>query len=277
MSEYNPERAQQERIEAERMEYKIISRRVLNDLFKDVLDARELERRLMLVDRVKFVTHDQMDVIAKSNPQDAGADGLIQYEVSESEVRRLPIVLHSSSRVETLHTLVHEGTHLMTPEPVLVTNIIAEPDEETFSDYVGGFRFERNRKTKQIDLMSIHKDTPARFLFWESVTDWIAEFGLESEMSDQEKEELAMSGYFERHWIDYLMRKSPDAPGLIQAIKESYAAGSEDSLRWCLQKQLDVQDDHFYDALIKIIGRDRTDEKRVDDWMQVVDDAFKSS
>jgi len=277
MSEYRPDRALQESIEAERAELKVIARRVLTRLFQDALEVDELEKRLAFVDQVHFVTQAQMDAIAENNPQDAGADGLIQYEVSESGVRRIPVVLHAPSRAETLHTLVHEGTHLMTPEPALVINPMAEPGEETFSDHLGGLRLDRNRITKQLDPMSIDIDTPSRFLFWEAITDFLSEFGLVDEMSDEEQEEIETSGYFERYWIGYLVRKSPDPSGLIEAIQMSYVTGSEDPLRWCLQKQIGVQNDLFYDGLLRIIGRDRMDEKRVDDWMKVVDETFRSS
>ena len=153
----------------------------------------------------------------------------------------------------------------MSPESVFVTNPIAEPDEETFSDYLGGLRLERNRQTKRVDPMSVPDNAAPQALFWEAITDWIAEFSLGDELSREEQEEIATSGYFERHWIGYLVRKSPDNVELVRAMKESYATGYDDALRGCLQKQLRAQDDHFYDELLKIIGRRRTDGKRVDD------------
>ena len=277
MSEYNPERARQERIEAERTEYKAIAMRVLTDLFVDVLDKGELEKRLALVDGVKFVTQSQMDVLAKENPTEAGADGLIQYEVGKTSVRRIPIVLHSSSRADTLHTLMHEATHLMTPDSTFVHDPMAEPGEENFNDYLGGLHFERNRRTKEVDLLAsrVDEDTASHALFWEATTDWIAEFGLIDDLTDLEKEEIGTAGYFERHWIGYLIRKSPNPSELLQAVKESYVTGNEDPLRWCLHRQLNTQDDKFFDELLKIIGRDRMDEKRVDDWIQTVDESFK--
>ena len=277
MSEYNPDHTQQEHIEVERTEYKTIARRVLRDLFENILEVPELEQKLTSFDDVKIVTRAQMDAIAANHPRDAGADGLIHYEVSDTEVRRSVVVLHSSSWAETLHTLTHEGVHLLSPEPGLVYDPMAEPGEEVFSDYVGALRFERSRQTKEIDPLSIQSAFNSSFLFWEAVTDWLAELALAEELTEPQLEEIADSGYFERHWIHYLVRKSPDTTELIHAIKESYTSGSTDSFRWCLQKQLRVQNDRLYDSLLHIMGRNRTDEKRVDDWMTLVDSAFKTS
>lgn len=277
MKEPNLDHVQVEHIEVERAEYKAIVRRALTDLFQDVLGESELEQRLAMVDEVTFVTRAQMDAIAKNNPREAGADGLIQYDVSDTGVRRIPVVLHTASRVATLHTLLHEVTHLMTPKSVIVSNPIAEVSEGTFSDYLGALWFQRDIQTKEIDFMSLTPDAPSRFLFWEAVTDWLAETGLGNEITEQEREEIATSGYFERHWIDYLLRQSPDPSALIKAIKESYTTGTEDPFRWCLHEQIGINNDDFYDELLKITGRKRTDETRVDDWISTVDAGFKKT
>lgn len=54
MHEHSPDRAHQERIEQERTEYKAIARRVLSNLFRDVLNDTELEERLAMSDAVRF-------------------------------------------------------------------------------------------------------------------------------------------------------------------------------------------------------------------------------
>ncbi|MDP2631382.1 MAG: hypothetical protein Q8P30_01270 [Candidatus Uhrbacteria bacterium] len=277
MSRINKERAEGSAIERERSEFTAIVRRTVKEFFSDVLSDDEVSRRLTEMRAVEFLTQEQMEEVAQKNPKEAGADGFIRYEVSANSVSKYPVVLHSESRAETLHTLAHEATHLISPESVFVTNPTKEPDKQTFSDYLGGIEFERDRLTKEVDPMSVIYDNPrGRALFWESITDWIAQSCLDEVLSQEEKDEIATGGYFERHWIDYLVNESTDRDGLIRAIKESYATGYEDPLIIWFREHSQTHDDEMYNALISIINRPRTEEDRVDDWMSVVDGNFKA-
>lgn len=264
--------------EAEKMEYMKIVRDTLHGVFGDVLDSTELDKRLQAIDNVQFVSPEQMEEIAKANPKDAGASGLIRYEVGETEVKRIPVVITAPSRAETLHTLLHESVHLMTPPSVPVYDPMREDDEQYFSDYVGAYCFNRLRSDKSLDHRSL-LETPQRhnerFMFWEAVTDWIA---TETDaLTSEELKEIEESGYFERHWIYYLVKQCPDGDGLIKAIKESYVQGNEDPLRWFLQSQTGTQGDQMYDELLRIIGKPRQDSGRVDEWMSAVNRNFQTS
>ena len=262
-------------IEAERIEYKEIVRRALHNVFKDVLDSAELKKRLELIDRVEFVTAEQMEEIAKANPKEAGALGFIRYEVTNTEIKRYPVVMIESSRVETLHTLLHESVHLMTPEATPVFDSMREVEDQYFSDYLGAYRFNRLRDDKSLDKRSLLNTIPqhnARMMFWEAVTDWIAVSA--GALTSQELDEIAESGYFERYWIDYLVQQCSNKSGLIDALKESYVQGNEDSFRWFLQNQTGTKDDEMYDELLTIMGRARQEVGRVDDWMAIVNIYF---
>lgn len=264
--------------EAEKAEYTKIVRQTLQDVFSDILDSAELEKRLQRINNVQFVTPEKMEEIAKSNPKDAGASGLIRYEVGETEVKRIPVVVTAPSRAETLHTLLHESVHLMTPDPALTYDPMREPDEQYFSDYLGAYSFNRRRSDESVDHRSL-LETPQRhnerFMFWEAVTDWIAEHA--GALKPEELTEIEESGYFERHWIYYLVQQCPDRDGLIKAIKESYVQGNEDPLRWFLQKQTGTQDDQMYDELLHIMGKPRQDASRVDEWMSIVNKYFQTT
>lgn len=267
--------------EAEKTEYKTIAQRELRDIFSDVLEGTELESRLQVIDNVQFVTPEQMDEIAKANPKDAGADGLIRYMVSETEVNRVPIVMMGQSRANNLHTLLHESVHLMSPKPALVTNPSKDPDEQTFSDYVGAYRFERFRGgTHSVDLDSVPSIQEVEYhnqrsLFWEAVTDWIA--ADDKVFSDEELKEIENSGYFERHMINYLWTQCPDEQGLFKALKESYVQGSEAPLHWFLQKLTGTQDNQMYDQLLEIMGRAKKDPTRIEDWKAAVNNYFQKT
>ncbi len=265
-------------IEAKQTEYKEIVQHTLRDVFSNVLDSAELERRLKLIDKVEFVTPEQMEKIAKTNPKDAGASGLLRYEVTDTEVKRYPVVVLDPSRAETLHTLLHESVHLMSPESVPVFDPMREPEEQAFSDYVGAYRFDRLRSDKSFDhrsLLETTKQHNEHFMFWEVVTDWVATNT--DALTPEELQEIAHSSYFERDFIYYLVREYPDSDELIKALKESYVQGSEDPVRWFLQKLTDTKDDQMYDELLEIIGKPRQDTSRVDDWMAVVDRYFKKT
>lgn len=266
------------RIEAEKVEYKKIVRKTLQDVFGDVLDSAELEKRLSCIGNVVFVTAEQMDEIAKSNPKDAGASGLIRYEVGETEVRRIPVVMTTPSRAETLHTLLHESVHLMTPPSVPVFDPMREDDEQYFSDYVGAYRFNRLKSDKTLDHRSLLETTQRHnehFMFWEAVTDWIA--ADDKIFNDEELKEIENSGYFERHMINYLWAQCPDDQGLFRSLRESYVQDSEDQLRWFLQKQTGTQDDQMFDQLLSIMGRKKKDSTQVEDWKTVVNKYFKTT
>lgn len=266
------------RSEAERMEYKKIVRDTLSNVFGDVLDGAELNKRLQAVDNVQFITPEQMEEIAKTNPKDAGASGLIRYEVGETEVRRIPVVTTAPSRAETLHTLLHESVHLMTPPSVPVFDLMRDEDEQYFSDHVGAYRFNRLRSDKSLDHRSLLETIQRhneRFMFWEAVTDWVA---TETDaLTEDELKEIEESGYFERHWIYYLVKQCPNSDGLIKAIKESYVQGNEDPLRWFLQSQTGTQDDQMYDELLHIMSKSRKDASCVDEWMSAVNRYFQTS
>lgn len=266
------------RIEAEKTEYKKVVRQTLQDVFSDVLDNTELEKRLSLIDSVEFVTPEQMEEIAKANPKDAGAAGLIRYEVSDTEVKRIPVVMIDPSRAETLHTLLHESVHLMSPPSVPVFDPMREPDDQTFSDYLGAYRFERLRSDKSLDHQSLLETTKRhneRFMFWEAVTDWMAADA--GALNIQELKEIEESGYFERHWIRYAVQQCPDVDGLVKALKESYVYGDEGYLIGFLRNQTGTQDDQMYDELLRIIGEARREPGRVDDWMTAVNKYFKKT
>jgi len=267
------------KIEAEKAEYKKIVRQTFQDVFGDVLDSTELEKKLKHIDDVRFVTPGQMEEIAKANPKDAGALGLIRYEVSDTEVKRYPIVMIGTSRAETLHTLLHESTHLMSPEPDFTTHPMRKLDEQTFTDYVGAYKFQRfTGGDKSVDLDSVPSvfgETEyhnQRFMFWEAVTDWIA--ADDKVFSDEELKEIENSGYFERHLINYLWAQCPDDQGLFRALRESYVQGSEAPLHWFLQKLTETQDNQMYDQLLEIMGRIKKDHTQVDDWKAVVNKYF---
>lgn len=266
--------------EAEQTEYKKIVRETLQDIFGDVLDGAELEKRLQQINDVQFVTPEQMDEIAKNNPKDAGASGLIRYEIGETEVKRIPIVMTEPSRAETLHTLLHESVHLMTPPPVPVYDPMRENDKQYFSDYIGAYSFNRLKSDKSLDHMSFLETVQRHnelFIFWEAVTDWIAtESGA---LTNEELKEVEESGYFERHWIYYLVKQCSNGDILTKAIKESYVQGNDDSLRRFLQIQTGTEDDRMYDELLHIIGKSRKKDAIhvVDEWMSVVNKYFQTN
>ncbi len=283
MKNRNSEHKTTAEIEIQQTEYKIIARRELRDIFSDVLESAELEKRLLDINNIQFVTPERMTEIAKTNPKDAGADGLMRLEVSETEVKRVPIVMMGSSRANTLHTLLHESVHLMTPKPVFVPHDpMRKLDMQTFYDYVGGYKFKRFRdETNSVDLSSVpsvfeeveyHNQ---RFLFWEAVTDWIA--ADDKVFSDEELKEIENSGYFERHMINYLWAQCPDDQGLFRALKASCVQGSEDPLRLFLLKLKKTQDNQMYDQLLKIIGRTKKNHARIDDWKAVVNKYFQTT
>lgn len=270
-------------IEAEKTEYKEIAQRELRDIFSDVLDSAELENRLKDIGNIQFVTPEQMDEIAKTNPKDAGADGLIRYEISDTEVKRVPIVMMGQSRANTLHTLLHESVHLMTPKPTFAPDdTMRNLDEQTFYDYTGGYRFQRFRGgAHAVDLDSIpsvfeeieyHNQ---RSLFWEAVTDWIATD--DKIFTDEELKEIENSGYFERHMVNYLWAQCPNDQGFFRALKESYVQGSEDPLLRFLQEQTGAKDNQMYEQLLNIIGREKKDATQLEDWKAVVNKYFKTT
>lgn len=266
------------RIEAEKTEYKKVVRQTLQDVFSDVLDSTELEKRLNLIDSVEFVTPEQMEEIAKANPKDAGATGLIRYEVSDTEVKRIPVVMIDPSRAETLHTLLHESVHLMSPLSVPVFDPMRELDDRYFSDYVGAYRFNRLMSDKSLDhrsLLETAKRHNERFMFWEAVTDWMAADA--GALNAKELEEIEETGYFERHWIRYAVQQCPDVSGLVKALKESYVQGDEGYLIGFLRNQTGTQDDQMYNELLRIIGEARREPGRIDDWMTAVNKYFKKT
>ncbi|MFZ2190253.1 MAG: hypothetical protein WA057_06715 [Candidatus Magasanikiibacteriota bacterium] len=272
---HNHEQAEIARVEAERAEYKKTAKQIVTRLFQDVLSNDELIKRAQCADQTEFVTPAQMQVRAKDNPTEPDVDGFIQIDLTDTEVRRHSVITHSKSRAETLHTLLHESVHLMSPRPTLISNPMDEPGDEKFSDYLGAIRYERFRRNKKVDIRSLADKPNAQALFWEAVTDWLAEEGLENELSPEEIDEIADGGYYERHWIYYLVRKSPNKPELIKAIKEAYTQGNEDPLLWILQKQSQTTDNSLYEKMLDIMGRPRTETDRVDDWMKIIDQYFK--
>lgn len=142
-------------------------------------------------------------------------------------------------------------------------------------------RFERFRGgTHSVDLDSIPSIQEVdyhnqRSLFWEAVTDWIA--ADDKVFSDEELKEIANSGYFERHMINYLWTQCPDERGLFKALKESYVQGSEAPLHWFLQKLTETQDNQMYDQLLEIMGRARKDPTRIKDWKAAVNKYFQKT
>ncbi|KKT68406.1 MAG: hypothetical protein UW63_C0078G0002 [Candidatus Uhrbacteria bacterium GW2011_GWF2_44_350] len=89
------------KVEAEKIEYKTIARREIREIFSDVLESTELEKRLQEIDNVRLVTPEQMDEIAKTNLKDAGAEGLIRYEIKGAKVRRVQHSAYIFTRVGT--------------------------------------------------------------------------------------------------------------------------------------------------------------------------------
>ncbi len=273
----NPAEREIARIEAERVEFKKTAERTLRGLFADVLPSEVLESRLSVLRKTVFVTRQELDRMGEENPKEDGADGLIRYQVDGHEVRRSAVVLHSASRAETLHTLLHEGSHLMAPESYVAVDYMRDEDEQVYSVYLGPLRHSRFVKTGEVDPLSVDfRHKPAqRALFWEAVTDWLADEALKDILTEKEKEEVSTSGYLERHYIQYLVDHAPDRPTLVRAVNEAYATGSEDPFRLAMEKLSGTKDDVFYEELLDVlkIGIDRWEE-RIEKWMEVVDTYF---
>ncbi|HBR80139.1 TPA: hypothetical protein DEA21_00585 [Candidatus Uhrbacteria bacterium] len=267
------------KVEAEKIEYKTIARREIREIFSDVLESTELEKRLQEIDNVRLVTPEQMDEIAKTNLKDAGAEGLIRYEIKGAKVRRVPIVMMGHSRANTLHTFLHESVHLMSPPALLSPlNHLLEPDEQTFSDFVGGYMFERLVADNSLDyskILGTVQDHNQQMLFWEAITDWLA--ADDKVFNDEELKEIENSGYFERHMINYLWEQCPDSQVFFRALKESYVQGDATPLKRFLQKITETQDDQMYDQMLEIMGRGKKDSTQISDWKAMVKKYFKTN
>ena len=273
MSEYESFDPLEEERNMERKEMKLLAQRLLRTAFEGVLEGENLERRLSMIEETRFFSPEEFASRVEEHPEEADADGIMHMEVVGREVRRFAIV-KEGTRAETLHTLLHEGTHLMAPESHVVTDYMREADDQVHSVYLGALRYDRVIKTGEVDPLSVRFDrVQARHLFWESITDWHADELLRDELSETERDEIATGGYIERHYIEHLINTVLERGAFIEAIRKAYATGSEDPFYWEMQRISGRKDDAFYEELLNVLSmplNDDTWEQRLDAWMATV-------
>jgi hypothetical protein len=275
--DFNPERAEAVRIETERSEIRAQVEQCLRESFAGVLEEDELERRLEEVRNMKIVGENEFARLWSMNnhTDDGGCEGFIVIDVGVADrVTQYPIVMDVGLKAETLHIATHEGVHLMAPRP----NVVADPMEEDSSEWkissaLGALYFERDRKTLKPDWQSIMFTKPKeRTLFWEAMTDWLADDILKDVLADDEKQKLETTGYVEKLYIHHLISRLPNKDAFRLAVRQAYADGNEDVFRGYLQKLTGRTDDAMYEELLDVLKIDFMTQwkERMDAWMRVV-------
>lgn len=269
----SPELFETQGIERERSQMLKTVSRLSREAFIGILPQGDLEQRLEEILKIQFLSEKEFGLLAQQNSMYLDADGVIMYEVNGQDVRRYAVVKQTDSRADTLHTLAHEVTHLMAPESHRVTDPTREgEDEQVFSVYSGPLRYERFVHNGKVDPMSVIFDRPKqRALFWEAVTDWHADEMLIDTLTDEEKKKVETGGYFERHYIAFLVDHASDREEIIRAIRRAYATGDESPFIFALEKLTGRQDNHLYEELLDVLKLDPNDwQTRIEKWIETV-------
>ncbi len=273
--EHPPEVIEAMRLEAERTEMKQLAHRLLREAFVDVLPSEDFDRRLAQLNDTRFVSDEEYNQLVQEHPDEADAEGIMRVEVQGKNVRRYAVVRQRASRAENLHTLMHEGTHLMAPESHLVFDPMRDEEDQVYSVYLGAVRADRFVRTGEVDPLSIPWDRPkGRGLFWEAFTDWNALEVLADQLTPAEQEGLSTSGYVERHYLAYLVDHVPNRAELVRALREANVQGSEDPLRRYFYALTGQNDDTMYEELLDVLAIPMDEdnwERRSEAWMAVVD------
>jgi hypothetical protein len=244
--------------------------------FSEVLPPEEATRRALKIRETKILTPTEFRKMRKKGSLDYDSEGFLEIDINQRGiVSRRAVVKRRSSQVSFLSTVLHEGIHLMSPDGNLIagSNFSQNPEDWNFSSFLGAVRYERGRKTKAVDPLSIYENPRGRALFWEGATDWLASEILSPSLTPRQRKQLEKEGYvLEKIYFQFLADRVPDREEFIKKIKEAYVKGEEDIFRWYLHEITGRQDDSFYDELLDIFKMPNEEwETKIEKLMAAVD------